>query len=108
VIYIVLLCMIALTVVMMMRVVGLIMVIALLTMPSAISSQFARDMRRMMMLASILGILFTTVGLWLSYVWNLTSGATIILVSGAAYLLSLAVKPLVRRQRAGNTFNGMD
>ncbi|MBN1976273.1 MAG: metal ABC transporter permease [Anaerolineae bacterium] len=107
VIYIVLLCMIALTVVMMMRVVGLIMVIALLTMPAAISGQFARDMRRMMMLASILGILFTTVGLWLSYAWDLTSGATIILVSGAAYLLSLAVKSLVRRQQAGNTSNGM-
>ena len=107
VIYIVLLCMVALTVVMMMRVVGLIMVIALLTMPAAISGQFARDMRRMMMLASILGILFTTVGLWLSYAWNLTSGATIILVSGAAYLLSLAVKSLVRRQQAGNTSNGM-
>jgi len=59
------------------------------------------------MLASILGILFTTVGLWLSYAWNLTSGATIILVLGAAYLLSLAVKSLVRRQQAGNTSNGM-
>ena len=100
VIYIVLLCMIALTVVMMMRVVGLIMVIALLTMPAAISGQFVRGMRRMMILASILGILFTTVGLWLSYAWNLTSGATIILVSGVAFLLSLAVKPLVGRWRA--------
>ena len=102
VIYIVLLCMIALTVVMMMRVVGLIMVIALLTMPAAISGQFVKDMKRMMALASILGILFTTTGLWLSYTWNLTSGATIILVSGAGYLLSLAVKPLARRWLAGD------
>jgi len=81
----------------MMRVVGLIMVIALLTMPAAISGQFVRGMRRMMILASILGVLFTTAGLWLSYAWNLTSGATIILVSGVAFLLSLAVKPLVGR-----------
>jgi len=99
-IYIVLLCLIALTVVMMMRVVGLIMVIALLTMPAAISGQFVRDMKRMMALASALGIIFTTVGLWLSYSWNLTSGATIILVSGAGYLLSLAAKPLARRWQA--------
>jgi len=84
-------------VVMMMRVVGLIMVIALLTMPAAISGQFVRDMKWMMVLASILGVLFTTTGLWLSYFLNLTSGATIILVAGFAYLLSLAVKPLMSR-----------
>ncbi len=96
-IHMLLLCLIALTVVMMMRVVGLIMVIALLTMPAAISGQFVRDMKWMMVLASILGVLFTTTGLWLSYFLNLTSGATIILVSGTAYLLSLVVKPLMSR-----------
>jgi zinc transport system permease protein len=53
-------------------------------------------MKKMMMLASILGVVFTTTGLWLSYCLNLTSGATIILVSGAAYLLSMAVKSLTR------------
>lgn len=98
-IYMILLCMIALTVVMLMRVVGLIMVIALLTMPAAISGHFMRDMMKMMVLASILGVVFTTTGLWLSYFLNLTSGATIILVSGVSYLLSLAVKLLVRRAR---------
>ncbi len=98
-IYMILLCLVAFTVVMVMRVVGLIMVIALLTMPAAISGQFVRDMKKMMVLASILGVIFTTTGLWLSYSLNLTSGATIILVSGAAYLLSLAVGPLVRRAR---------
>jgi zinc transport system permease protein len=99
-IYMILMCMIALTVVMMMRVVGLIMVIALLTMPAAISAQFVKDMKRMMVLASILGVLFTTTGLWLSYFSNLTSGATIILVAGTIYLLSLAVKPLMRHPHA--------
>ena len=93
-IYLILMCMIGLTVVMLMRVVGLILVIALLTIPAAISSQFVKDMKKMMVLASILGALFTTAGLWLSYFLNLTSGATIILVSGAAYLLSLALKSL--------------
>jgi zinc transport system permease protein len=95
-IYIVLLCLIALTVVMMMRVVGLIMVIAMLTMPAAIAGQFVKDMKRMMVSAIILGMLFTVVGLWLSYIWNLTSGASIILVSGAAYLASLAIRSIHR------------
>jgi len=93
-IYIVLLCLIALTVVVMMRIVGLIMVIAMLTMPAAIAGQYARDMKRMMVASIILGMTFTIVGLWLSYAWNVTSGASIILVSGVAYLASLAVGSL--------------
>jgi zinc transport system permease protein len=96
-IYLVLMCMVALTVVMLMRVVGLILVIAMLTIPAAISEQFVRDVRRMMFLASGLGVVFMTVGLWLSYLLNLTSGATIILFSGVAYLASLALQPLIHR-----------
>jgi zinc transport system permease protein len=87
-IYLLLMAAIALTVGMMMKVVGLIMVIALLTIPAAISGQLVKDMRAMMLVASLLGMIFTTTGLWLSYSLNLTSGATIILVAGAAYFLS--------------------
>jgi zinc transport system permease protein len=96
-IYVVLLCLIALTVVMMMRVVGLIMVIAMLTMPAAIAGQFVRDLRRTMIWAVVLGVVFTVVGLWLSFSWNLTSGASIILVAGGSYLLSLVVRAVQRR-----------
>lgn len=88
----VLIALIALTVVMMMRVVGLIMVIALLSIPAAIAGNLVRDMRAMMGLAVALGMLFTTSGLWLSYHFNLTSGATIILVSSVAFMLSLAIR----------------
>lgn len=83
---------IALTVVMMMRVVGLILVIALLTLPAAIANLLARDMRQMMMFASVLGAFFTLTGLWLSYTYNLTSGAVIILVAAGTYLLGLLLK----------------
>ena len=93
--YLLLMGMVALTVVMLMRVVGLILVIAMLTIPAAISGQFVKGMRRIMLWASVLGMFFTTVGLWLSYFLNLTSGATIILVAGVAYLLSMAVKRVV-------------
>ncbi len=97
-IYLMLVAMIALTVVMMMRVVGLIMVIALLTMPAAIAAQWAHSLKRMMALAIVLGVLFTTAGLWISYYLNLTSGATIILVAGCAYLVSLVLT--ARRRHA--------
>jgi len=99
-VYILLMGMIGLTVVMMMRVVGLIMVIALLTFPAAISSQWVQELKRMMLLASGLSILFTTTGLWLSYFLNMTSGATIILVAGSGYLISLGLKSLVQTLRA--------
>jgi zinc transport system permease protein len=97
--YVFLLCMIALTVVVMMRVVGLIMVIAMLTIPAAIAGHWVNGMKKMMVGASILGALFAIVGLWFSYSWNLTSGASIILVSGIAYLLSLLARPLLMRSR---------
>jgi zinc transport system permease protein len=92
--YMLLLTMIGFTVVMLMRVVGLIMVIALLTIPAAISGLFVRNLKTMMVLSVGLGMVFTTVGLFLSYFFNLTSGATIILVAGCAYLLSLGIRQI--------------
>jgi zinc transport system permease protein len=91
-IYVILLTLIGFTVVMMMQVVGMIMVIALLTMPAAIAAQYARGLKQMMVGATALSVLFTVIGLLLSYYANLTSGATIILVAGAVYLVSLGVR----------------
>lgn len=99
-IYGLLLGMIALTVVMLMRVVGLILVIAMLTIPPAIAGRLVKGIVRMMICSTLLGVLFTTVGLGLSYTWNLTSGASIILVAGAGYLLSLAPWPTAVRKRS--------
>ena len=90
-IYMTMLCMIALTVVMVMRVVGLIMVIAMLTIPAAIAGQFVTGLKRMMALSTALGVVFAVLGLGLSYAWNLTSGASVIIVAGCAYLVSLVL-----------------
>ncbi len=90
--YFLLLCLIALTVVVLIRIVGIILVIALLTIPAAISARFTHNLKRMMMLSIILGMLFNFCGLWLSAVLNLASGATIILVAGTAFLISLPFK----------------
>ncbi len=98
--YLMLIVAIALTVVMVMQVVGLILVIALLTIPAAISGQFVKDLKQMMLLSSILGIVFTTLGLGISYFFNLTSGATIIMVAGLAYLISLGMKTLIAKSFA--------
>ncbi|MFP4135177.1 MAG: metal ABC transporter permease [Halothece sp.] len=91
-IYLLLMGIIALAVAMMMQVVGLILVIALLAMPAALSAQFVKDLKAMMVLGTVFSFLFITVGLGVSYTWNLTSGATIILVSAIAYLITLVIK----------------
>jgi zinc transport system permease protein len=79
----------AVTIVLVIQVVGLILVIALLTIPPFIVEKYAKSLLQMMVASSLLGTLFTVCGLWLSYRYNLTSGAAIILVSILAFLISL-------------------
>ena len=83
--------MLAVTIVLVIQVVGLILVIALLTIPPFIAEKYAKSLVQMMVASSFLGAAFTVTGLWLSYRYNLTSGASIIMVSGIAFLLSLLV-----------------
>jgi zinc transport system permease protein len=97
--YLVMLCLIALTVVILIRVVGIILVIALLTIPTAMAKQFTHDIRNMMLLSTLFGVIFTLGGLWLSNEFELASGATIILLGGTLFLFSLAVSWLRGRKR---------
>jgi zinc transport system permease protein len=92
--YLVLLAMISLSVVATIRVVGLILVIALLTIPPFIAEKFTNSLGKMMAFSTLLGILFTILGLYLSYRYNLTSGATIIMVAGTAFFISLGIETL--------------
>ena len=87
--YFLLLAMVALSVVMIIRIVGLILVIALLTIPPYIAEKYSGSLRTMMFLSFFLSCFFTTAGLWISYVFNLTSGATIIIVAGVCFFISL-------------------
>jgi len=91
----------ALTVVLLVTVVGIVLVIALLTLPAAIAGQFARRVWQMMALAAALCMVFTGVGLGVSYAQNLPSGPTIILLAGGVYLLVM-VAPRVRKLIAGS------
>jgi len=88
------LCMVAVSVVMMMRMVGLIMVIALLTIPAAISGMFNRRLSGMMVWAVVLGTVFSVAGLAAAWFWNVSSGAAVILTAGTFYFLALAGRRL--------------
>ncbi|MBN1140347.1 MAG: metal ABC transporter permease [Deltaproteobacteria bacterium] len=87
-----LLALVAVTVVILIQVVGLVLVIALLTIPAAIAGHYTGTLGRMMLLAILLGALITTGGLALSYQPDLPAGATIVMLAGAAYLVSCLVK----------------
>ncbi|MDZ7833909.1 MAG: metal ABC transporter permease [Desulfobacterales bacterium] len=82
---------IAVSIVIIIRVVGLILVIALLTIPPFIAEKYARSLLMMMVLATLFAMIFNLTGLWLAYTFNLTSGATIILVATAGFFISMAV-----------------
>jgi zinc transport system permease protein len=93
--YILMIVMLALGVVMIIQVVGLILVIALLTIPPYIAEKYSKSLLSMMILSSLLSVLFTVVGLWLSYLFDLTSGASIIIVAGVGFLISLGLERLL-------------
>jgi zinc transport system permease protein len=85
--YTVLMIMTALCIVACIRAVGLILVVALLSIPPFIAEKFCVKLSQMMVVSSVLSVLFTLVGLALSYMFDLTSGASIILVASLAFLL---------------------
>lgn len=71
----------ALCVVAAIKAVGLILVIALLTIPTYLAESFASRLSSMMILSSILATIFTILGLVVSYSYDISSGASIIMVA---------------------------
>ena len=96
--YPLLLCLVALSIVLIIRVVGLILVMALFTIPPFIAEKYSGSLRTMMLISVLLGALFSLSGLYFSYVFNLTSGASIIMVAAAGFFISTAVDHLFRKR----------
>jgi zinc transport system permease protein len=87
--YLLLLGLTALTVVLLVSVVGIVLVIALLTLPVAVAGHFVGRLWQVMLVASIFSILFTTFGLALSFKPDLPAGAMTIVLAGITYLVVL-------------------
>lgn len=94
--YLLLLGLTALTVVLLVTVVGTVLVIALLTLPVAVASLWARRLWQVMVTSVVLSLLVTAGGLAASYPLGLPSGAVIIVLAGAIYLLALGARSLRR------------
>jgi len=92
--YILLLCIIALSVVFMVRIVGIVMVIALLTLPAAAAGQFAKKLWQMILIAIFISLGCVCGGFIVSYNYDLPSGATIVILAGIVYLLAVFVNSI--------------
>ena len=98
--YLLLLCLVAVTVVLLIQVVGLILVIALLTLPAAVAGHYVHTLGRMMLVAAVAGTIFTSGGLALAYEKDLPGGASIVLIAGTAYVVSAVLSRSLWRWRA--------
>ncbi len=90
---------VGLAVVMMIRVVGLILVIALFSIPPNIAETFTSSLKTIIIYGSFFAIVFCTLGLVISYYFNLSSGATIVMIAAITYLVFLSLKDLAYKSR---------
>ena len=95
--YQLLLILVALTVVLFLPIVGTVLVIAMLTLPAAIAGLFAKHLWSMMAGSIVIGMVFTVLGIGLSYARDLPSGSTIVVLLGAVYLVLVAVLRIRKR-----------
>jgi zinc transport system permease protein len=82
----------AMTVVVLIRVVGIILVLALLTAPAASAAVLSANLKNRILLAIAFGTVFCVLGLWISYTLNIASGAAIVALSVFCYLVLYTVK----------------
>jgi len=90
---------IALSIVTLIQVVGIILVIALLTIPVAVASEISLSFKRIMLLSIGFGIVLCLSGLFISYLLELPSGASIILIGGILLILVKGAKRLSSHHR---------
>jgi zinc transport system permease protein len=96
-----LLVLVAVTVVLAVRVLGVVLASALLVAPAATAFQLSRDYRAMLGLAVAGGTGSCLLGLCLSYRWGLASGATITLCAAGLFVLAALASPFRRRGTGG-------
>ncbi|MCV3395389.1 metal ABC transporter permease [Campylobacter lari] len=95
--YYILILMISLCIVISIRLVGLILVIALLSIPSFIAEGLSKKLGWMMFYSSVLSFCFCLVGLISSYYFNLSSGACIIISACVAFVLYLCFRVFAKK-----------
>lgn len=90
-----LLVIVAITIVILIRSVGIILVLALLTAPSAIARLFSNNLKTILLSSVFISVISCIAGLWLSYRFHIASGASIVLFSSFLYSSSFIIKKVM-------------
>ncbi|ULQ60848.1 metal ABC transporter permease [Brucepastera parasyntrophica] len=103
--FLILLAIIAIAIVLLQTFVGILMVIAMLTLPSGTAGYFVKNIAGMMVFASIFSALFSCAGLAAGWVLDVPVGAMTVVIAGAVFLcvtiLSLAKKKMRGKIKQG-------
>ncbi len=91
----------AVSIVASLKVVGELLVTAFMVIPASSAYQLTYSLRRMIVISIFLGALASLVGLIISFVWDVPSGASIVLILGLEFLLSTLFSPKKRHFRRG-------
>lgn len=94
--YLLLLVLTAVSIVLLIQVVGILLVMTMLTIPAAIANIFTARLSRIMWIAVFLSCIFCMVGTAAAYYLDWPGGATIALVAGIIYVLSLFIRVPVK------------
>ena len=86
----------AVTVALSMRVVGILLVAALMVLPVSAAGRLAWSMRSTLVLSTAIGLASAVAGLTISYYGDLPPGGTIVLVAAAVYVVALTATARVR------------
>jgi zinc transport system permease protein len=89
---ILLLILVAITIVIIIKVVGVVLAIAMLTIPAAISGFYSNNLKNMMIISIIIGIITTFLGSIISIFYDLPPGSTIVLVMALVFVLMIVIK----------------
>ncbi|WP_123040932.1 metal ABC transporter permease [Cohnella candidum] len=79
------------------KIVGALLVSALLTVPAACSLALSRSFRQAIAIVVIIGEAAVLAGLWIAGIWNLAPGGTVVLLLIAILVLSLTVRRRLTR-----------
>jgi zinc transport system permease protein len=80
------------------KIVGIILTIALMTIPVSIAKLMCKSIKRVIWMSMLLSVIFSLAGLTIAYYVNIPSGVCIILLSTVVYLILLAVKRRIQKR----------
>ena len=91
--------MIPIGIIVLIRVVGIILTIALMTIPTSVAKLFFKSFIKVVIGSIVISAVFCIVGLIISYYANIPSGVCIIVISTVVYLILLATKNAVAKRQ---------